>query len=121
MIGSAEMHGGLYLLKENNLHGRQVHPSSCISESSSNSVNLVSNSVSSSNSISVKSQVMLWHYRLDHPNFAYIEKLFPQLFINKSSSFYQCEVCQLAKHTRHVYPSSQYKLSQPFSVIHSDI
>ena len=34
VIGSAEMRGGLYLLKENNLLGRQVHPSSCVSESS---------------------------------------------------------------------------------------
>ncbi|PKA63925.1 Retrovirus-related Pol polyprotein from transposon TNT 1-94 [Apostasia shenzhenica] len=111
VIGSAEMHGGLYLLKENNLLGRQVHPSSCVS------VNLISNSVS----VPVESQVMLWHCRLGHPNFAYIEKLFPHLFINKKSNFYQCEVCQLAKHTRQVYSNLQYKPSHPFSVIHSDI
>lgn len=64
---------------------------------------------------------MLWHYRLGHPNFTYVEKLFPHLFINKKSNLYQCEICQLAKHTRHVYPSLQYKPSHPFSVIHSDI
>ena len=77
--------------------------------------------VSNSNSVQVESQVMLWHYRLGRPNFAYIEKLFPQLFINKKFRSYQCEICQLAKHTRHVYPSLQYKLSNPFSMIHSDI
>ena len=102
MIGSAEMHSGLYLLKENNLLGGQVHPSSCVSEFSSKSVN----SVSVTNS--VESQVMLWHCRLGHSNFAYIEKLFPHLFINKKSNFYQCEFCQLSKHTRHIYSSLQY-------------
>ena len=64
---------------------------------------------------------MLWHYRLDHPNFSYIEKLFPRLFINKKFRSYQCEIYQLAKHTRHVCSSLQYKPSHPFSVIHSDI
>lgn len=64
---------------------------------------------------------MLWHYRLGHPNFTYVEKLFSHLFITKRSNFYQCEICQLAKHTRHVYSSQQYKPSHPFSMIHSDI
>lgn len=132
VIGSADMHGGLYLLKQKNLSSRQVHRSSCGAKSSpksefdSNSKSVSdsnSKSVSNSNSvsISVDSQVMLWHYRLGHPNFAYMEKLFPHLFINKNSNFYQCEICQLAKHTRHVYSSLQYKPSHPFSVIHSDI
>ena len=85
VIGSAKMRGGLYLLKENNLLSRQVHPSSCVSESSS--IKFVSNSVSVSDSVSVESQVLLWHYHLGHPNFAYIEKLFPYLFINKKIQF----------------------------------
>ena len=123
MIGSVDKHGGLYLLKQKNLPSRQVHQSSCISESSPESIKFASNSVSISNSnfVQVESQVMLWHYRLSHPNFAYIEKLFPQLFINKKFRSYQCEICQLAKHTRHVYSSLQYKPSHPFLVIHSDI
>ena len=87
VIGSAKMRGGLYLLKENNLLSRQVHWSSCVSESSSNSVKFVSNSVSVSDSVSVESKVLLWHYRLGHLNFAYIEKLFPYLFINKKIQF----------------------------------
>ncbi|KAL5548712.1 hypothetical protein UlMin_003943 [Ulmus minor] len=32
---------------------------------------------------------MLWHFRLGHPNFVYLEKLCPHLFINKKSNFYQ--------------------------------
>ena len=123
MIGSANMHGGLYLLKQKNLPCRQVHQSSCISKSRPESIKFASNSmyISNSNSVQVESQVMSWHYRLGHPNFAYIEKLFPQLFINKNFRSYQCEICQLAKHTQHVYSSLQYKPSHPFSVIHSDI
>ena len=117
VIGSAEMHGGLYLLKGYQDLSKQVHHSNCLSKSSFNSVSFVSNSVS----MSVESQVLLWHFRLGHPNFLYLEKMFPHLFINKKSSFYQCEICQLAKHTRHVYSSLQYKPSKPFSVIHSDI
>ncbi|XP_073031324.1 uncharacterized protein [Primulina eburnea] len=119
VIGSAEMHDGLYLLKGNNLFSRQVHSPGL--GPTSNSVKCFPNSVSFSNLVSVESQVMLWHLRLGHPNFDYIGKLFPHLFINKSSSFYQCEFCQLAKHTRSIYPSLQYKPSSPFSIIHSDI
>lgn len=121
VIGSAEMCGGLYLLKENNLPSRQVHPSSCVSKSGPNSVKFASNSASVFNSVSIESEVMLWHYRLGHPNLAYVEKLFPHLFINKKSKFYQCEICQLAKHTRHVYSGLQYKPSHSFSMIYSDI
>jgi len=72
-------------------------------------------------SVNKDSEVMLWHYRLGHPNFLYLERLFPHLFINKNSKFFHCEICQLAKHTRHVYPSIQYEPSNPFSIIHSDI
>ena len=117
VIGSAELRGGLYLLKESTPLRRQVPPPSYVSESVSNSVHSVSNSVSNSVSMSVESQVMLWHFRLGHPNFVYLEKLFPHLFIKEKSNFYQCEICQIAKHTRHVYPSLQYKPSHPFSMI----
>ena len=64
---------------------------------------------------------MLEHYRLGHPNFSYLEKLYPSLFINKNSKSFQCEICQLAKHTRSSYSNHEYKSSHPFSMIHSDI
>ena len=64
---------------------------------------------------------MLWHYRLGHPNFVYFEKIFPKLFNNKNPNQFKCEICQLSKHTRHVFPSHAYKSSQPFTVIHSDV
>jgi len=63
---------------------------------------------------------MLWHYRLGHPNFMYLKKMFPSLF-NKRLKKFHCETCQLSKHTRSTYPLQPYKSSQPFSLIHSDV
>ena len=63
---------------------------------------------------------MLWHYRLGHPNFLYLEKLFPHLF-NKNSKVFQCEVCQLSNHICNYYPHQPYKSSHPFYLIHSDV
>ena len=52
---------------------------------------------------------MLWHYRLGHPNFMYLEKLVPSLFTNKNSESFKCEVCQFSKHIRSSYPTISYK------------
>ena len=30
------------------------------------------------------SHIMLWHSRLGHPNFGYLQKLLPKLFLNKT-------------------------------------
>ncbi|CAN1337340.1 Retrovirus-related Pol polyprotein from transposon TNT 1-94 [Linum perenne] len=70
---------------------------------------------------SIEDKVTMWHFRLGHPSFLYLERLFPDLFLNKSAKHYQCEVCQLAKHTRSVYTGIGYQPTQPFAVIHSDI
>ncbi|MCR2848073.1 GAG-pre-integrase domain-containing protein, partial [Heyndrickxia coagulans] len=56
-----------------------------------------------------ESEVMLSHFRLGHPNFAYLQKLFPLLFIHKKPSLFQCEVCQLS-HTHLLF-------SRPLSTI----
>ena len=61
------------------------------------------------------------HYRLGHPSFVYLAKLFPRLFINKNPASYHCEICQFAKHTRTVYPQIPYKPSTVFSLVHSDV
>ena len=63
---------------------------------------------------------MLWHYRLGHPNFVYLRKLFPSL-INKNSENLQCGVCQFSKHVRNSYPFQPYKSSHLFHLIHSDV
>ncbi|GMI79954.1 hypothetical protein HRI_001664700 [Hibiscus trionum] len=65
--------------------------------------------------------IMLWHFRLGHPNFFYLSKLFPKLFINKKPSSFKCHVCPLAKQTRNSYLPSTYKPSHPFSLVHSDV
>lgn len=68
-IGNAELSGGLYLLRANGLRskGRNI---SCV--------------VSSRNK---DSAIMLWHYRLGHPNFVYLKKLFPSLFNKRFFEF----------------------------------
>lgn len=55
-------------------------------------------------SISTNNQILLLHHRLGHPSFVYMKHLFPSLFKYNSLSF-QCDVCQLAKHTRKFLPS----------------
>ena len=68
------------------------------------------------------SEIMLWHYRLGHPNFLYLKTLFPKLFNkNNSSKTFQCEICQLPMHIQNHYPIQGYKTLHPFSMIHSDI
>ena len=39
----------------------------------------------------------------------------------KNLSSFQCEVCELAKHHRAIFPLQSYKPSKPFSIVHSDI
>lgn len=56
-----------------------------------------------------------------HPNFVYLEKLFPYLFNNKDSKDLHCDICQISKHTRSTFKSQHYNLSHPFSLIHSYI
>ncbi|MCR2847981.1 DDE-type integrase/transposase/recombinase, partial [Weizmannia coagulans] len=68
-----------------------------------------------------ENEIMLSHFWLGHPNFVYLQKLFPSLFINKKPSSFQCEVCQSSKHSRTSYPMHPYTPSLPFSLIHSDI
>ena len=67
------------------------------------------------------SAILLWHYRLGHPNFMYLEKLFPSLFKNKMPKKFQCDICQFSKHTLSAYFKLPYKNSHPFSMIHNDI
>ena len=112
MIGNAEICSGLYLLKGDTPLRRQTQNASCVS--------LKSQSILDS-CVNKDNEVMLWHYRLGHPNFIYLEKLFPSLFINKTPKFFNCKICQLAKHTRSSYPSLSYTPSHPFAMIHSDM
>ena len=109
MLGSGEMRNSLYLLK-----GTQDEASSSKAHSSS-STNIVSSIEH------IENEAMLWHFRLGHPSFTYLEKLLPALFQNKGSKDLRCDVCQLAKHTRSSYPRIGYRPTTPLSVVHSDI
>ncbi|RVW84214.1 Retrovirus-related Pol polyprotein from transposon TNT 1-94 [Vitis vinifera] len=116
MIGSAELCSGLYLLSCGQF-SNQVSQASCVqSQSMSESFNSVSNS-----KVNKDSEIIMLHYRLGHPSFVYLAKLFPRLFINKNPASYHCEICQFAKHTRTVYPQIPYKPSTVFSLVHSDV
>lgn len=113
-IGSVRMCSGLYLLENDELPKRKTHNAVCTeTKSRSNkSLDFVSNK---------DSDVKLWHYLLGHPNFLYLQKLFPSLFINKNPKSFQCEVCQFSNHVRNSYHTQPYKASHPFSLIHSDV
>ncbi|KAF7808226.1 sacsin isoform X2 [Senna tora] len=65
--------------------------------------------------------IMVLHFRLGHPNFVYLSKLYPSLFLKKNPNEFVCHHCILAKHCRSSYPRSSYKPSAPFALIHSDI
>ncbi|CAN1756938.1 hypothetical protein LINPERHAP1_LOCUS6334, partial [Linum perenne] len=108
MLGSGEACDGLYILKgsDKELKGYESH---------GNHSYVVASIEDSEN------KVLLWHFRLGHPSFLYLERVFPQLFINKSAKKFQCEVCQLAKHTRSIYSTIGYQPTKPFAVVHSDI
>ncbi|CAN1837958.1 Retrovirus-related Pol polyprotein from transposon TNT 1-94 [Linum perenne] len=108
MIGVGKASGGLYILKDDD---KDVV---CCSGSRK-----YANQISSLDGS--RDEVLLWHFRLGHPSFIYLERVFPKLFINKRAQLYECEVCQLAKHTKSVYQSIGYRPTQPFSIIHSDI
>ena len=104
MIGSARQSEGLYFFEnQTNLKG-QSHKTSF-----------------GTISISSKDEIMLWHFRLGHPNFQYLKHLFPNLFSNKDHFSFQCKVCELAKHHRASFPLQSYKPSELFSIIHNDL
>ncbi|KAM7509193.1 hypothetical protein LguiA_019646 [Lonicera macranthoides] len=103
-IGVAKQDGGLYFFNNGSTSGRQDRQT-CF------------NSIS----VSSDSQILLWHYRLGHPNFQYLKHLFPKLLMNKNLLKFRCESCELTKHQRTVFPSQPYKKSQPFTLIHSDV
>ena len=66
-------------------------------------------------------EVMLLHFRLGHPNSVYLEKTFPQLFINKNSSTFHCENCRFVKHIRTNFRLGHRLPIRPFTMIYCDV
>ncbi|KAF3776297.1 hypothetical protein EJ110_NYTH48625 [Nymphaea thermarum] len=70
-------------------------------------------------SITSLSSSFQWHLRLGHPSVSKLHHLLPHLSIPKS---FQCEACQLGKHTRSSYSSSLSSSSCGlFDLLHVDV
>ncbi|CAH9080868.1 unnamed protein product [Cuscuta epithymum] len=105
MIGSAREEDGLYIFDEGTQSNKRGQRNACLQ------------TVSFSNN----KELYLLHYRLGHPSFYYLKKVFPQLFINKDVSLFHCDMCALAKHHKNSYIPHSYKPTSPFTLVHSDI
>ena len=63
----------------------------------------------------------LWHAHLGHANFQYLCLLFPSFIKVCKDHKFQCEVCELSKHTRTSYISRMHRPSSVFDLIHSNV
>nr|BAK64102.1 gag-pol polyprotein [Eustoma grandiflorum] len=68
----------------------------------------------------VTRQIWLWHRRLGHPSFSYLQKLFPTLF-SRTLPPLTCDTCLRAKQPRATYRSNNTRVNKVFSLIHSDV
>lgn len=114
-IGNVKESERLYLLKSGNqLEEQSQNAHSIVKSQATKDLKLVL--ISSNESV-----VIVWHFRLGHPSFMSLEKLFPPLSIKKNSNSFQCEIYQLSKHILNSYLIQPFKASHPFSVIHGNI
>lgn len=63
----------------------------------------------------------LWHARLGHANFQYLCWLFPSFNKACQKFNFQCDVCELSKHTRTSYIPRMHRAPRAFDLIHSDV
>lgn len=61
------------------------------------------------------------HFRQGYPSFHYVKKLYPELFINKDHSSFQCDNYALATHHKTNYPPRPYTPTVPFALMHGDV
>jgi transposase InsO family protein len=66
-------------------------------------------------------KLLLWHCRLGHPSFSYLERLFPQLFKKVHVSSLRCEHCIYAKNHRVPFKISINKSPFPFTRVFTDV
>ncbi|XP_062107930.1 lysine-specific demethylase JMJ26-like isoform X2 [Humulus lupulus] len=95
-IGSVRMSNGLYYFED------------ILSN------NKIAQGLSSISSFTVYDQIMIWHYKLGHPSFSYLKRLFPGLFKKLNPLFFHCDSCLLAKSQRKSYIQKSYCPSKPF-------
>ncbi|XP_073104383.1 uncharacterized protein [Elaeis guineensis] len=103
ILGGGRMHNGLYYLS---------------TDEKSMSSSLMGYALSAEG---VTSELMLHHRRLGHISFSILSRLFPSLSTKCNKNLLVCDHCELAKHTRAVFPISGIRSSQPFALIHSDV
>jgi hypothetical protein len=58
---------------------------------------------------------------IGHVSFRVLEIMYPSYFATCCKDKLVCDVCELAKHTRATYPSSNERSRDPFEVVHSDV
>jgi hypothetical protein len=68
-----------------------------------------------------REKIWLWHRRLGHPSFQYLQHLFPSLFSKVNVSNFHSEPCIYAKNHCVSFPLSFNKSDVPFSLIHTDV
>ena len=67
------------------------------------------------------SKIRLEHCKLGHPPFILLKQMFPILFKNFSIESLYCDSFEYAKHDRVSFPASNKLVSQPFSLVHTDV
>lgn len=63
----------------------------------------------------------LWHLRLGHLPFSKMKLFFPDIDVNKVHESTICIICPVARQTRKAFPSSSFKTTKCFHLIHLDV
>lgn len=103
MIGSTELHGGLYVIKSSHPSLQDPH------------TGIFCNSV-------VQEPSKLWHMRLGDASdlsLKTISKQFP--YIQYRNNGDPCDACHYAKQRKLPFPNSSTKSNAPFDILHADI
>lgn len=79
-----------------------------IKEGNENSQKAICNSMCTS----MNNELLLWHYRMVHPNFKYLN-----IYFYICSIDFYCESCELIKHQNTPFPNIQHKSSK--TIIHN--
>nr|GEV15387.1 ribonuclease H-like domain-containing protein [Tanacetum cinerariifolium] len=101
-------------------------------DSSSSSPSILMATTSSDNKVTkpltppttfVSTSSSTWHQRLEHPEDEVLHSLSSRQFIscNKAKSTHVCHACQLGKHVKLPFHSSNSLAKQSFDIIHSDL
>ena len=66
-------------------------------------------------------KIILHHYRLGHPSFDNLSKMYPDMFKGVDKSRLVCDACELGKHTRSTYVGIGLRSCEPFALVHFDV